>query len=124
MIVQIPEGGHGFSLLVADAQAVIDNAVVDDLEFMAKERGPFELAQQGLGELFKGVREDDDLRQRPKTAEEFERALERTQGSDDALDVREFQSVPVQEIKSKFHELIVVGLIACGASQLGDTGFL
>src|SRR5438477_6839013 len=46
VVVQIPERGDGSFLLIADAQPIVDDAVVDDLELVAEQGGPFQLPEE------------------------------------------------------------------------------
>src|SRR5439155_21915253 len=109
-------------LLVVDAQLVIDDSVVDNLQLVTEQYGPFQLLQQRSGKFLKRVGKDDDLGDRAQSAQEFKRAVQRTQGSDDSLNVGQFQSVLVEEVEPVFHEFVIIRLVARGAAGIGYAG--
>src|SRR5437667_8507254 len=92
VVIQTSEGNDGFFLLIADAEPIIDDAIANNLQLMAKESGPFQLPEQGSGKLLEGIRKNDDRRAGAQFTQELERAVQGTQSADDALNVREFQA--------------------------------
>ena len=87
MVIHPFEGGHGFALLFPDAQFVIHDAIVLDNQPVAQKRRLAELAEQGSGELLERIGENDDLHERPEFIQKFPAARQRTQRTDDVLDV-------------------------------------
>src|SRR5713101_3060858 len=78
VIVELLERRDGPLFLLRNPNLVADNPVVDDFEAVTQQRRPFQLAQQRLGELLESVGKDDDLRERPQLAQEFQPALQGT----------------------------------------------
>ncbi len=72
----------------------------------------------------KGVGENDKLRPGAEFIDECFGAFERFEGVDDGLDVAEFEIVCRQQIEAIAHQHIVIRLIARGAAQGLDAGFL
>ena len=118
------ERGHGFALLLPDAQLVVDDVVVLDDQPVTQEGRPIELAEQGSGELLERVGQDDDLHERTQFVQELLRAGQGPQRADDTLNVRQLQSVLVQDGQAPAHELVVIRLIARGAAQFRDARLL
>src|SRR5437667_460678 len=44
VVIQTSEGNDGFFLLIADAEPIIDDAIANNLQLMAKESGPFQIS--------------------------------------------------------------------------------
>ena len=65
-----------------------------------------------------GVADDHDLRERPELVEESARTLEGLERRDGVLDLGKLEAMLVKYVKTVLHELVVVGLFACGARQL------
>src|SRR5579884_1493394 len=123
VIIEKLQGRNRLLFLVRLAQAIIDDAVVLDFEFVAKERGPIELLHQRLGELLEGVREDDDLRDCAEFVQKFLAAGQGAQRRDDLLDVGQFEAMLVEQVEPALHEDVVVRHVARGKAQLADAGF-
>ena len=64
-----------------------DGPVGGHLQGVAEDGGPAQLFDEGLGELGKGVTEDDDLGEGPQLVQEFPGSGQRLDGADGALDV-------------------------------------
>src|SRR5437016_1938402 len=92
VVVQTFQRRDCLLLLVVDAQLVIDDSVVDNLQLVTEQRGPFQLLQQRSGKFLKSIGKDDDLGDRTQSAQKFQRAVQRTQAADDSLNVGQFQS--------------------------------
>jgi hypothetical protein len=122
-VVELAEGGDGMFLLVGEAELVIGDVVVMNDEAVAEEGGPVELTDQGCGELFEGIGEDDDRHLLAQLAEELECTREGLEGGDNLLDIGEAEVVLVEDGESPAHEAVVIGLIAGGAAQFGNAGF-
>ena len=73
-------------------------------------------------ELVEGVGEDHHLVLPPQGVEELPGSRLPPHPRDDLLDVRQPQAVQPEEREPTGHELVVVGLVAGGAPQLGDAG--
>ena len=119
------EGAHTGELGLLAAHAVAgDHAVCVDVEGVADDGGHAELLDEGHGELLEGVAQDDDLRERAQLVEELAGAGQRLERGDDLLDVLDPQAVLAQDVDAVLHELVVVGLVAGGALELGDASSL
>ena len=101
-----------------------DAAVVVHRQAVAQQGRRAELAHQRAGELIEGVREDDQLEMLAGPLDEFHRAVQRVQGVDHLLDVRQAVAVLVEDAEPHFHQLVVVGNVPGGGAQLVDTGAL
>ena len=123
-VIERLERGDGAAFLVGQAQAVAGDAVVLHHEAVAPDRGPAHLAQERLGELLEGVREDDDLGLRAEGREKLGRARQQREPGDDLLDPRQGDPVPVQDGDAFAHQLVVVRLLAGGAPEGGNAGGL
>ena len=66
VVVEILQGGDRFLLLIRLAEAVVDDAAVDDFQLVAEEGGPIELLHEWLGKFLEGVGENDHLGQGAK----------------------------------------------------------
>src|SRR5262249_23650046 len=116
-----PQRLDGASLAVLLTQPVArDAAATVDLQTVTKQRRPAELAHEGFRELLEGVGEDDDGRKLTQPVEKTLRAVESLDRIDRALDVRELQAMLVEDGDSTAHELVIVGLVACGALERPD----
>ena len=79
-----------------------------DLELVAQDRRPPELAHEGLSELVERVGEDHDLKSGAQPVEGLRRARKRIHPVDDALDVTDPQLVLAQNLQALCHQLVVV----------------
>lgn len=119
---ELLQGLDGLALAVGEAQPVVgDTSRLFDHQFVAEQRRPPELAHQRFGELVERVAEDDDLRLRTQLLEEVDGAFERRQRRDHVLDVGEAQAVTIEDLDAAAHQLVVVGFVAGGAPQFGDS---
>jgi len=80
--------------------------------------GPAELFQQRPREFDEGVRPHDYLRVAAQPLEKVERAIEHLHGADHGLDVRQPESVLVEDGKAPAHQVVVV--VARRAAQRRD----
>ncbi len=124
VVVERLEGGDGMSFLVGHAELIAGDAIVRDDEAVAEERGPAHLLDERLGELLERVREDDDLGPAAQLVEKVEGARQERQTGDHGLDLRKRDAVSIHDPDTVKHELVVVGFVARGATQLGNTGAL
>ena len=99
-----------------------DAAVGSNFERVAHDGGPAKLAHEGLGELLEGVGQDDDLGRRTQLVEELAGTLKGLDGVDDLLNLLDAHVVFGEHAQAPPHELVIVGLVARGARQLGDVG--
>lgn len=92
--VQAAQRVHGMALLVGLAQHVaLHEAVGIDLELVAQQRRPRELAHQRLCELVERVRQDQHLVAAAQVVEEVLGAGHRPHAGDHVLDVGEPEPV-------------------------------
>lgn len=88
------------------------------LQGVAEQGGPVQLLHQGLGELLKGVAEDDHLGLLPQGIQELPGTGQGVDGGDDLLDLLQSQAVLLQNAQPPVHQLVVIRLIPGGALQL------
>ena len=95
-------------------------AVRRDLEGIAEDGGHAELLHKRHCELLKGIAENDDLGERAELVKKLARAGHNVNTLDDLLYLGQTETVLAQDVKAVFHQLIVIGLVAGGAAQLGN----
>ena len=101
-----------------------DLAAVRHLQGIAEDGGPAQLLHQGLGELLKGVAEDDDLGVLPQGVQKLLGPGERVDPGDGRLDLPDPKAVLLQNVQTPAHQLVIIGLIPGGPLQLGDAAGL
>ena len=90
-----------------------DFAIFGDFERVAKKGRPAELLYEGSSKLLEGVRKDDDLRFGAQFVQELTGPWQWVDSRDDFLDLRQPESVLVQNSDSELHKLIVIRFIPC-----------
>lgn len=119
-VVQVSERSHGMALLVRHAQAVVDDAVVDDDESMAQHGRPTQLRHERTPELFERVREDHHLRALAEFAEELGGTGHGRQSGDDLGHRRHGETVLLEDCEPTTHQDVVVGFVTSRAAQFVD----
>ena len=76
-----------------------------------------ELAHEGAPELFKSVRQNDDLSLFPEGIEEIQGPRKGLQGRNDSFDGTHGQSVLVQDRQTLTHQEVIIWLIPGGTSE-------
>ncbi len=124
-VVQALQRDDRLALGILLAQLVIDDpiVVVDD-QLVAQQRGEAQLAHQRLRELVEGVRQDHHLETLAQPVDELDGTVQRLEGRDHLLDVRQFQAMLIEDAQALLHQHIVIGNVACGGPQRFDSGSL
>ena len=99
-------------------------AVRFDLELMTEEARELEFAHQGMCELIEGIRQDDHLGATFEPLEEIFGTRKWPHSIDDFLNLRQCDPMLVENVEPILHQLVIIWLLACGASQCFDTGSL
>jgi len=121
-VTQPFEGGHGFFLLIVDAQEVIRYAVIGDLKPMAEKGGPAELAHERFRKFLERVGQNDDLCEGAQFVEKLLRPGQRAQRADDFLNFGETKIIFRKNFQATLHEHVIVGYVASGEAELFDSG--
>lgn len=117
------EGANGLLFLFLLAQLVVeDAALLIDFKLVAKEGGIAESGHEGGGELEEGIGEDDEAGTGGEPLGKLDGSGEGLKIFNGLVDGGERELVAVKDIEPVAHEDIVVGLIAGGAAEFGDTG--
>lgn len=121
--VQQAERGDRLALLVSLTQTVAgDPAIRVDLQAVTEDGRPAHLGEEGLGELHKGVGQDNDLGMIARPGDELDRARQWIQPTDDLVDGVDADAVPIKDLQPTTHQLVVIGLVTGGPAELGDAG--